>query len=310
MNILKKIAIALPLLMWIGSETVFAQIIAADSTLTDTLPAYDSYLQKLDPGQVRPFQYPKISQANIRLYARIWRVIDLNDTANAILTVPGKSLMETIMKGLIDGKLTPYEKDDFKTRLTVKQGEQRFVDSVLVPKFDSDGNQISSKMVLNEFNPDKIKKFRIEEDVFFDKQRGRVNTRIIAIAPMMNISASVNLPDNMSTTPAFWIYFPQLRYILIKQDLSNSDKNMFDVTMDDVFMQHKFNAYLVKEFSPGGSQTEQLDPGSPEAIRLEQKIANLKKTIWQSPKGVNTKNLAQSSDKKKEDSNDKVSKTN
>jgi len=309
MNIL-KIIIALPLLMWMGSETSIAQTIAKDSTITDTLPAYDSYLQKLDPGQVRPFPYPKTTQANIRLYARIWRVIDLNDTANAILTIPGKSLMETIMKGLDDGKLTPYQKDDFKAKLTVRQGEQRFADSVLVPKFDNDGNQVSSKMVLNEFNPDKVKKFRIEEDVFFDRQRGRVDTRIIAIAPMMTISASVDLPDNMSTTPAFWIYFPQLRYALIKQDLSDPDKNVFDVTMDDVFMQHKFTAYLVKEFSPGGTQTEQLDPGSPEALKLEEKIANLKKTIWQSPKGVNNKDLVQPSDIKKEDSHDKASKTN
>jgi len=70
--------------------------------------------------------------------------------------------------------------------------------------------------------------------------------------------------------------------------------------MDDVFMQHKFSAYLVKEFSPGGTQTDQLDPGSPEAIKLEQKIAELKKHIWQNPKGINDKNLIQQSNKKED----------
>ncbi len=301
MKIIERVIIVVTLLTWMAMSQTFAQTATTDSSVTDTLPSGDNYLQAANLNKARPFPYPKINPANIRLYARIWRVIDLTDSTNAILTIPGHSLMEAIMRGLDSGKLTPYVKDDFKTRLTVRQGRQRFQDSVLVPKFDKDGNQVSSKMVLNEFNPDKVTKFRIEEDVFFDRQRGRIDTRIIAIAPMMNISSSAGLPVNMATTPAFWLYFPQLRYTLIKEDLSDPDKNMFDITMDDVFMQQKFKAYLVKEFSPGGTQTEQLDPGSPEAIKLEQKIANLKNTIWQSPRGINDKKPAQEPDKKKED---------
>jgi hypothetical protein len=285
--------------LWV--RVSFAQMAPADTLLTDTLPAYDTNLKAADRTGVRPFPYPRISQANIRLYARVWRVIDLDDTSNAILTIPGHSLMETIITNVRSGKLTPYEKDDFKTKLTARQGEMRFADSVLVPKFDKDGNQISSKMVLNEFNPDKIRKIRIEEDVFFDKQRGRVDTRIIALAPMLNLSTSANLPANYASAPAFWLYFPQLRYALIKEDLSDPDKNLFDVTMDDVIMQHKFKAYLVKEFSPGGTQTEQLDPGSPEALKLEEKLASLGKNIWKNPKGIDDKKPATEPDKKKED---------
>jgi len=283
------------------TRVAFAQLAPADTLLTDTLPAFDSQLLAVDRSSVRPFPYPKTNPANIRMYARVWRVIDLDDSANAILTIPGHSLMETIMNNIRAGKLTPYQKDDFKVKLTAKQGELRFADSVLVPKFDKDGNQVSSKMVLNEFNPDKIRKFRIEEDVFFDRQRGKVDTRIIALAPMMNLATTADLPANMATTPAFWLYFPQLRYALIKQDLSDPDRNLFDVTMDDVFMQHKFKAYLIKEFSPGGTQTEQLDPGSPEAARLEEKLASLGKNIWKNPKGVDDKKLAQTPDKKKEE---------
>jgi len=310
MNILKKIIMAILVITWMGLLTTIAQTTVQDSVLTDTLPAFDSNLQTANKSSARPFPYPKINPVNIRLYAKVWRVIDLNDSTNAILTIPGHSLMETIMRGLDSGKLTPYEKDDFKTKLTVKQGEQRFADSVLVPKFNSDGEQISSKMVLNEFNPDKIRKFRIEEDVYFDRQRGRIVTRIIAIAPMMDISTSADLPANMATTPAFWLYFPQLRYALIKEDLSDPDKNMFDVTMDDVFMQHKFTAYLVKELSPGGTESEQLDPGSPEALKFEQKLADLKKTIWQSPRGINDKELVQPPADKKEDNHGNASKIN
>ncbi len=299
---MKKIIIIIEtlLLMGFGRSAGFAQAMQTDSTLTDTLPAYDNFIKQANLGKARPFPYPKINQASIRLYAQVWRDIDLTDTANSILTIPGKSLMEDVMKGIKLGKLTPYERDDFKKKMTAKEGELRFADSVLIPIFDKDGNQTGSRMALNEFNPDKIRRFRIKEDVFFDRQRGRVDTRIVAIAPMMSILSSADLPQNLAYAPAFWLYFPQLRYTLVQEDVSNPDKGIFDFTMDDVFMQHKFSAYLVKQSSPGGVQTGQLDPGSPEALMLEQKIADLKKHIWQNPKGVNEKNLVKV-DQKKED---------
>jgi gliding motility associated protien GldN len=300
MKMMKKITAAILLLLGTCINTVWAQTVLADSTLTDTLPAYDTNLQQVDLSQARPFAYPKSSAASIRLYARIWRVIDLADSSNAILSIPGHSLMETIMKGIEKGKLTPYQKDDFKTKLNARQGKQRFADSVLVPKFDKDGNQISSKMVLNEFNPDRITKFRIEEDVFFDRQRGKVDTRIIALAPMMAISGTSDLPANMSSTPAFWLYFPQLRYALVKEDVSDPDKEVFDVTLDDVFMQHKFTAYLVRQLTPGKTDAGQFEPNSAEALKLEQKIQELKKNIWKSPKGVNDKNLVSQTKSNKE----------
>jgi gliding motility associated protien GldN len=297
---LKKVTAVILLLMGTCIHKNFAQALS-DSAVTDTLPSFDSYLQKADLSQARPFPYPKTNPANIRLYARIWRVIDLADSSNAILSIPGHSLMEAIMKGLMKGKLTPYEKDDFKKKLTAKQGSMRFTDSVLVPKFDKDGNQISSKMVLNDFNPDRITRFRIEEDVYFDRQRGKVDTRIIGLAPMMNITGSADLPANMSSAPAFWLYFPQLRFALVQEDVSEPDKGIFDVTLDDVFMQQKFSAYLIRQFSPGNAESGQLDPGSPEALKLQQKIADLKKNIWKNPRGINDKNLVNQTQNNKEE---------
>lgn len=301
MNMLKKVTAVVLLLMGTCIHKNFAQAVIPDSAVTDTLPSFDSYLKQADLSQARPFPYPKTNPANIRMYARIWRVIDLADSSNAILAIPGHSLMEAIMKGLAKGKLTPYEKDDFKKKLTARQGSMRFTDSVLVPKFDKDGNQISSKMVLNDFNPDRITRFRIEEDVYFDRQRGKVDTRIVGLAPMMNISGSADLPANMSSAPAFWLYFPQLRFALVQEDVSEPDKGIFDVTLDDVFMQQKFSAYLIRQFSPGNAESGQLDPGSPEALKLQQKIADLKKNIWKNPRGINDKNLINQTQNNKEE---------
>jgi len=263
--------------------------------LSDTIPQSDGYYQVNDLRDAVPFAYPKVNPKNIRFYKRIWRDIDLTDKENYIFATPGASLIEAIMKGIQEGKLTPYnpEDDGFKTKLTAREGEARFTDSVLVPIFDDEGNQIDSKMALNEFNPEKVTKFRIKEDMFFDKQRGKLETRIIGVAPLMKVSSSSELAESVGETPAFWLYFPQLRYTLVQVDVSDPDRDLYDMTMDDLFVQRKFASKIIRESSPGqqaqyaeGAQEEQVQDKE-----IADKIELYKKRLWKNPNGVKAEEL-------------------
>lgn len=266
--------------------------------VSDTIPNADGYYQVNDLHDAVPFAYPKVNPKNIRFYKRVWRDIDLKDKENYIFAIPGASLMEAIMKSIKEGKLTPYnpEDDGFKTRLTAREGEARFTDSVLVPIFDDEGNQIDAKMTLNEFNPEKVTKFRIKEDIFFDKQRGKLETRIIGVAPLMTINSSAELAESIGETPAFWLYFPQLRYTLVQLDVSDPDRELYDMTMDDLFVQRKFSSKIVRQSSP--SQQMQYTKGEQDtsAQDIEDKIQLYKARLWKNPKGVNPDDLVSKDD--------------
>lgn len=265
--------------------------------LSDTIPTTDGFYQVNNLEDAVPFAYPEVNLKNIRFYKRVWRDIDLKDERNFIYAVPGNSLMEVIMKGIETGKLTPYnpEDDSFKGKLSASEGMARFADSVLVPIFDDEGNQIDSRMTLNEFNPERVTKFRIKEDIFFDKQRGRLETRIIGVAPLMDITTSSELATSVGSTPAFWLYFPQLRYSLVKVDISDPDRGLYDMTMDDLFVQRKFASKIVRESSPGMLQqatfagTDSLQTDNSQV--LEDKLDSYKKKLWTTPKGVKAENL-------------------
>ncbi|TYP88194.1 gliding motility associated protein GldN [Sphingobacterium allocomposti] len=265
--------------------------------LMDTIPTMDGFYQVNNLEDAVPFAYPEVNLKNIRFYKRVWRDIDLKDERNYIYAIPGNSLMEVIMKGIQAGKLTPYspEDDSFKGKLSAKDGMARFADSVLVPIFDDEGNQIDSRMALNEFNPERVTKFRIKEDIFFDKQRGRLETRIIGVAPLMDITTSSELAASVGSTPAFWLYFPQLRYSLVKVDISDPDRGLYDMTMDDLFVQRKFASKIVRESSPGMLQQAKLaEEGALQtdnSQELEDKLEAYKKRLWTAPKGVNEKTL-------------------
>lgn len=261
--------------------------------LQDTIPETDGFYQVNDLKDAVPFAYPKVNPKNIRFYKRIWRDIDLKDKENYIFATPGASLIEAIMEGIKAGKLTPYnpEDDGFKTKLTAREGEARFTDSVLVPIFDNEGNQIDARMTLNEFNPEKVTKFRIKEDMFFDKQRGKLETRIIAVAPLMTINTSTELAESVGETPAFWLYFPQLRYRLVQIDVSDPDRELYDMTMDDLFVQRKFASKIVRESSPSQGQLANGTQENSAEGEIDDKIQSYKKRLWKNPKGIKEEEL-------------------
>lgn len=268
----------------------------------DTIPTSDGFYQANNMEDAVPFAYPEVNKKNIRFYKRVWRDIDLKDDKNAILAVPGNSLIEVVMKAIEKGKLSLYSPDDdsFKGRLSAQEGMARFADSVLVPIFDDEGNQIDSKMALNEFDPARVTKFRVKEDIFFDKQRSRLETRIIGVAPLMNITTSAELAESVGSTPAFWLYFPQLRYSLVQVDISDPDKGLYDMSMDDFFVQNKFASTIIRESSPGMLQNVKADENGTQQLdgtKVEEKLDAYKKKLWSNPKGVKAEDLEGSQSK-------------
>src|SRR5690606_17063813 len=142
-----------------------------------------------------------------------------------------------------------------------------------------------AQMTLNEFNPERVTKFRIKEDIFFDKQRGRLETRIIGVAPLMDISSSAELAESVGSTPAFWLYFPQLRYTLVKVDVSDPDSGIYDISMDDLFVQRKFASTIIRESSPSAMRQEALYAENElqqlqEAQNIEDKLETYKERLW------------------------------
>lgn len=271
----------------------------------DTIPLTDGFYQANNMEDAVPFAYPEVNKKNIRFYKRVWRDIDLKDDKNAILAIPGNSLIEVVMKAIEKGKLSLYSPDDdsFKGRLSAQEGMARFADSVLVPIFDDEGNQIDSKMTLNEFDPSRVTKFRVKEDIFFDKQRSRLETRIIGVAPLMNITTSAELAESVGSTPVFWLYFPQLRYSLVQVDVSDPDKGLYDMSMDDFFVQNKFASTIIRESSPGMLQNVKESENGVQQLdgkKVEEKLDAYKKKLWSNPKGVRAEELEGSQTKTKE----------
>jgi len=281
--------------------TAAVQPSVKDSLPVDSLPPMDGFYRNEMYTNAKAFTYPAIDSRDVRFYKRVWRDIDVNDPKNSLFNTPGATLAETVLEGLRTGKITAYEPSatnsdsTFAKRINMRNALSRFQDSTMVDQFDSNGNKIGSKMVLNDFNPASITKFRTKEDIYFDKKRSMVVTRIIGIAPLKAIMAA---GTSVGEAPVFWLYFPQCRDFFATKDVSDPDRNLYDTSLDDIFVQRKYTSTIVRATGssnfrttsqiaanaiPGVTTADALNADKDNAAtskEIEAKIQNFKDKTW------------------------------
>jgi gliding motility associated protien GldN len=256
---------------------------------TPTDRPQDGYYKKSNIVNAKVSPYANLRELDVMFSKRVWREIDLRDKMNMVFASPKGRLIDIIKDAVMAGELTAYDAtstkedvngDEFSTILKPEEAMSKFADSVLVPIFDAEGNQTGTTVKPGEFNPDSIVKFRIKEDWIFDKQRSVFEPRIIGIAPMIKVKAAGQTLDDQ---PAFWIYFPEVRQILVTKEVVNRRNDATGLSYDDVFMKRLFASYIVKESNPEDLRIKDYAQGIDklqESERIRKELMNREHDLW------------------------------
>lgn len=217
----------------------------------------DGYYKKANIENARVTPYANLRESDVMFSKRVWREIDVRDKVNTIFASPKSRLITILTDAIEAGELTAYDAtpgrkddvngDEFSLVLSAKDAMGKLkADSVPSPILDQDGNEIGTRMIPGgDFDPMKIEKFRIKEDWIFDKQRSVFEPRIVGIAPLLKKDK-----PGADYQPAFWIYFPEARQLLVTKTVVNRTNDMAGLSYDDIFMKRIFSSYIVKESNP------------------------------------------------------------
>jgi len=241
-------------LLIIVTLLLFVAIGIKAQPITNT-PPRDGVVDRTERSDKKPIAYPWVRNADYVWEKRVWRVIDMREKMNQPMYFPEKphnnwkSFMTIIMDALKEGggSLTAYEStsDEFIKPISYKEV------MATVEKVDSVKQQRSyppydfyDTVIVKKLNTADIKKIRIKEDWFFDKQRSMMEVRIIGICPIID-----QYDDNgvyKGPKGLFWIYFPEARPILAKSDVFNRFNGAAKMTYDDFFWKRMFSSYIYK----------------------------------------------------------------
>jgi gliding motility associated protien GldN len=254
-----------------------------DISLDTTRPIDGHYKQPILHG-AKPFAFPEENKFNIKFYKRLWRSIDLTDSMNRIFSSPGSTLMSIILDAIKARKLVAYADEGFTKAMTYEKVLRVLSDSAIVSDVDSlTGDVIGSHSVFVPFNPDSVTKMEIKEDIFIDKIRDRLVTRIVSLSPIKRVKGSAG--DVIGEQHPFYLYYPQARNVLAAREVFDTQRDIYDISYDDLFISRNFKTLIVKESNPADLRIKDKYPNDEvkqkqESDRIEKELRDYKKNLW------------------------------
>ncbi len=125
-----------------------------------------------------------------------------------------------------------------------------------------------------------IVEYRLKEDWFFDKQRGEMDVRIIAIAPVVYDTQLDNVGNEqiVGKKELFWLYFPHCRYVFNNYFTYNDRNDSQWMSFDDLFWKRRFSSYIYKESNTYDRPIEDYAHGI-DALYESERITNEMRTF-------------------------------
>jgi len=295
------------LILLLVTTTLCLVVVNAQDVLTTE--EMNSVYKKEKHHNKRVQQYAPLRQADVMWSRKIWREIDLRQKINHPFYYPEndgvahtiedrKSLIDVIYSAILEGSITAYGNaamdDEFREEMSqedikkiggAKEELIEVIDWDAVAEGADPEDAKTTRVNKTAFDRNSVKKWRLKEEWFFDKQRSVMDVRIVAIAPLQEDKDEVNGKLLGTFSPLFWVYFPEARQILINAEVFNLVKNDAERrTYDDIFWKRMFSSTITKEANVMDRKINEYMVGLDallEAERIKTEIFNMEHDLWE-----------------------------
>lgn len=212
----------------------------------------------------------------------IWRVIDVREKMNHPFTYPEAPFFDLLVQGVQSGELTAYDpaRDDFSLPMSEEELSGKLFTRDTVPIWVS-ADSVRYEVVENSIFYEDIKRFRLKEIWYFDSKYGRLNVRILGIAPLQEVYGEFG--DFRYEKPLFWVHYPTSREVLARETVFVESNEAARTTWEDFFEMRFFGSHITKEGNVRDNRLEDLYSGVDlllEADKIKQEIFNYEHDLW------------------------------
>jgi len=243
------------------ADTIKPMAVVAAPPLNDSLPI-PVIKKSLRPDEAvettmlkdrTPLPYENLRADDAMYRHKIWREIDTREKINLPFQYSANEnngnqrFISILLKAIDDSAVTVFSSIDDRFTTPMTKSEVSTViagDSVPVPLIDSNGVTYGVRYQRNDVNLDSFYKFRIKEEVIFDKESSRLFWRILGIAPVKNIITSQGV--DLGPSELFWVYYPDMRPIFAKYEVYNGKNYGARMSWEDLFEGRMFYGRIIK----------------------------------------------------------------
>ncbi len=286
------------------TDTVAAVVATPAPVKEDSLPI-KKVLPSLRPDEAvetsnlrdrTPLPYEHLRADDALYRHKLWREIDTREKMNLPFRYSAddnngnQRFISILLQAIQDSAVTVFGAIDDRFTTPMTKSEVAGIvagGEVAVPIIDSNGVQTGVKYMRNEINLDSFYKFRIKEEVIFDKESSRLFWRILGIAPLKRVitSSGVDLGD----AEMFWVYYPDMRPIFAKYEVYNGKNFGGKMSWEELFESRMFYGRIIK--STIDNPYDQFIKNVPglrdntilqllEGENIKEKIFNYEQDLW------------------------------
>lgn len=299
---MKKLVFFLAGIVMISSFTM-RKATGQQMNLIEKKEVYDKeHIPKKDP-----IPYPFVREADVMWEKVIWRMINLREKMNHPYYFPTKpigdrkSLTSLLLEALehpVPGHpvfaYKPLLNYEFEQPINIEDIYKTLdVDSIYEPVTDSLTGVTLMKLTAVDIRLNDVTRLLVKEKWFFDRKYSSLQVRIIGICPMrvfpMTITdqtTGISVPTgDINQQPLFWVYYPEVRFYLARQETFNANNDAQPISFDDMFNQRLFSSYIYKESNvfndrPINSYAKGMDAMF-ESDRIKQSIFEYEHDLWE-----------------------------
>lgn len=258
------------------------------------LSAQPKGIYEKDITDKSPVPYPHLREADVMWSKKYTRIIDLREKMNLPLYYPTfpigdrRSLIDIIMEAVRSGEVTVYEArltdDEMIDPTTLGEIDTKLgasIDTTWV--IDPVTNQQIQNVIENEANTSEIKQYLMQEEWYFDNKHSVMKVRILGLCPIrFYLHEDTGKPEK---SRAFWVYFPDLRNTLTRNEVYNKYNDAHRISYDDLFMQRRFSSFIISQSNVyDNRQVTDYETGRMallEADKIKEWLMNTEHDLWE-----------------------------
>ncbi len=267
-------------------STVHAEDSLKPKPIKPTNPC-DIY-DKQNIGNRRPINYTSLREGDVAWEKRVWRDIDMREKQNQPLYYPleynacRSSLFQTITRQILNGTIIAFKDEDFLIPYNDAEIKNKLVKRDTVPQitYNELGEELPPIMVPTVDSIsiyERVLKFRVKEDWYFDRQKSSLEVRIIGLA------AIEYNEERDYYRELYWVYFPSCRPYFARNDVYNFKNDAERRSLDDIFWKRQFTSTIVKESNVQDRYIDQYQKGIDalvEADKIKMNIFTWEHDLW------------------------------
>ena len=259
--------------------------VVTESSTPDEDKPLDGVYERSIIKETPPLKYDHIREADVFWEKKIWRVLDVREKMNKPFVYPEAPFIKIILNAATseNPEITLYSTIDDKFTEALDPDEAAgigmSIDTIIT--FDPVTFEEKMKVVRNELNWEDIKRFRIKEVWFFDEETSTMQVRILGIAPLREIFNDQG--EFKYEQPMFWVYYPELRKVLARQEAFNPLNDATRMSWEDIFEMRYFSSYIYKESNVYDRRIQDYMTGVDimlESEKIKNEIFSFEHDLW------------------------------